>query len=346
MTENTRQKELSPILESDLFSNLLPDEKKYVSDRTGTLKLKKGGVLFSDGKKAEHLFLLQEGLLRIFKPREDGGEDEIASFAPGDIIGDFDFARDAEYDAYAEAAEDSMVIMFPKPGLTMDKIAIEEPVINSKILLNSAAMVTARIKSTRKVIIESSPWVRELHRKIYEDSSTGLWKQSFITDEINGILEDPMALIMLKPDRFKILVDTLGHEAGDKAMVKIAAILKNITHVEGRGWPMRFKSNETGILMNKCNADQAKALALAVSSDVAGITPVPLGNKEVFSFSGSIAWGIWPADDRSWDSLFTNTYKLLLDTWKEGGNKIVHYEQILQPRFQPVTQQRFRQGNI
>ena len=325
MAENTRKKALSPILESDLFSNLLPDEKKYISDRAAQVKLKKGEVLFHDGKKADHLFLLQEGLVRVFKPREDGGEDEIARFTSGDIIGDFDFARDAEYDANAETAEESTVIVFPKPGVSMEKIALEAPGINSKILLNSAAMVTARIKSTRKLIIESAPWVKELHRKIYEDSGTGLWKQSFITDEINGILEDPMALIMLKPDRFKILVDTLGHDAGDKAMVKIAAILKNITHRQGHGWPMRFKSNETGVLMNKCDAELANTLALAIAKEVAALAPVPLGGNESFPFSGSIAWGIWPADDKSWDSLFTNTYKLLMDTWKEGGNKIAHY---------------------
>ena len=325
MDENTRRNELSPILKSDLFSNLLPDEKKYVSDMAGKEALKKGEVLFSAGKTADRLFLLEDGLVRVFKPREEGGEDEIASFAPEDFIGDFDFARNAEYDAHAEAAEDSVLVMFPKAGVSMDKIASEAPGINSKILLNAAAMVTARIKSTRKLIIDSSPWIRELHRKIYEDSGTGLWKQTFITDEINGILEDPMALIMLKPDRFKILVDTLGHDAGDKAMVKIAAILKAITYKTGRGWPMRFKSNETGILMNKCNAELAETFAFFVSRQVAALPPVPLNSKESFSFSGSIAWGIWPADDKSWESLFTNTYKLLMDTWKEGGNRIAHY---------------------
>jgi len=325
MDDNTGKKEFSPILKSELFSNLLGDEKKYVSERSEKIKLKKGGTLFSSGKKAENLFLLEEGLVRVFKPREDGGEDEIAQFKPGDIIGDFDFARDANYDAHAEAAEDSLLIRFPKAGISMERIAQEAPDINSKILLNSAAMVTARIKSTRKLIIESAPWVRELHRKIYEDSGTGLWKQSFITDEINGILEDPMALIMLKPDRFKILVDTLGHDAGDKAMVKIAALLKAVIHKQGHGWPMRFKSNETGLLINKCNEDMARSTAALIHKAISLISPVPLNDNDSFSFTGSVAWAVWPENDKSWESLFNNTYKLLLDTWKEGGNKISHY---------------------
>jgi len=325
MAENIYQNEFSQILKSELFSNLLHDEKKYVSDRAGNIELKRDEVLFSAGKKADRLFLLLNGFLRVYKPREDGGEDDIASFAPGDIIGDFDFARDAEYDAHAVAAEDSELIVFPKPGFSMEAIAMEAPDVNSKILLNAAAMVTARIKSTRKLIIESAPWVRELHRKIYEDSFTGLWKQSFVTDEINAILEDPMALIMLKPDRFKILVDTLGHDAGDKAMIKIAWILKKITHKKGRGWPIRFKSNETGILLNKCDQEQAKAIAQVMYKAIANLPPVQLSETGIFSFSGSIAWGVWPTDNKCWDSLFDGTYKLLMDTWKGGGNKVVHY---------------------
>ena len=109
MVKNIGQKDaldLSAITKSDLFSNLLPEEKKSIIDRSGNLFLRKGGLLFSPGDKAEHLYLLHEGLIRIFKPLESGEDEEIARFTPGDIIGDFDFARCAEYDAQAEALED------------------------------------------------------------------------------------------------------------------------------------------------------------------------------------------------------------------------------------------------
>jgi diguanylate cyclase (GGDEF)-like protein len=216
--------------------------------------------------------------------------------------------------------------MFPKFGLSMEKFAQEEPQLNSRILFNSVAMVTGRIKATRKLVIESAYWVKELHRKVHEDPSTGLWKQTFINEEINQLLENPMALIMIKPDRFKILVDAQGHEAGDEAMILIAAILKNITRKLNRGWALRFKSNETGILINKCDSAEAESLALSISNSIASLPPVPLrGRNETFPFSSSISWGIWPQDDKSWDSLLDGIYALLLDTSKAGGNKIVRY---------------------
>ena len=327
MVGNIRRKEvldLSFILKSDLFSNLLPEERLFITEQTGTIMLRKGGSLFLPGDKAEHLYLLHEGVIRIFKNQEGGGDEEIARFTAGDIIGDFDFARSGKYDAQAEALEDCTLVMFPGYGLTMESIAMDAPKIVSRLLLNSAAMVTARIKSTRKLIIESMSWVQELHRKAHEDPGTGLWKQSFLTDEINRLLEDPMALIMLKPDRFKILVDARGHEAGDEAMIKIAAILKGITRRLNRGWALRFKSNETGLLINKCDAGQAESLAQSLSKAVAALSPVSLESGDFF-FSGSIAWGIWPKDNETWESLFAGTYELLMETWKAGGKKIVHY---------------------
>ena len=318
-------RDLSSIFDSNLFSNFLHSEKDAIMARTGIMQLRKGGLLFSPGEMAEHLYVLLRGLIRIIKTESNGSEDEIARFTPGSIIGDFDFARGAKYDAYAEALEDSTLVMFPDFNLSMEKFAMEEPQLNSRLLFNSIAMVTGRIKETRKVMFKEEYWAKELHRKAFEDPSTGLWKQTFLNEEINRLLENPMSLIMLKPDRFKILVDALGHDAGDEAMIKIAAILKGITRKLDRGWALRFKSNETGLLINKCDAALAEALARSIAGYIDAIPPVSLKKNEDFSFSGSIVWGVWPQDNKCWNSLFTGIYELLLDTNKAGGNKIIRY---------------------
>ncbi|MDR1507693.1 MAG: diguanylate cyclase [Treponema sp.] len=313
----------APIKKTELFSSLLEREVDYVAERSSVIHLRKKARLFSIGQKAEHFYMLTEGNIRVFKPRDDGGSDEMAQFAPGDTIGDFDFARKAEYDASAEASEDSVLIMFPAMGLSMEDFIAEEPHIVSRILLNSIVMMTSRIKSTQKMLLENLSWVNELHRRAYEDPGTGLWKQTFLSDEIDRILEVPTALIMLKPDRFKILVDSRGHAAGDEAMVKIAMMLKNITRRIGRGWPLRFKSNETGILINKCGVSLAEKVAKELSRAIASLPPVPAqGDIPAFSFSGTICYALWPEDGHNWDKLFEGCYSLLLDAWKQGGGKI------------------------
>jgi diguanylate cyclase (GGDEF)-like protein len=311
----------------ELFASIPEKELAAVRARAGVLQLRRKARLFSAGERAEHFYILLAGSIRVFRPGTDHEEDdEMARFSLGDTIGDFDFAQRALYDASAEALEDSLLLMFPGFGLTMDNFTQEEPHIAAKIYLNAIRMITSRIKAAQKVIMENMSWVQELHRLAYEDPGTGLWKQSFLTNEINQILEAPTALIMVKPDRFKILVDSRGHTVGDEAMIRIAKILKNSTRRLGRGWPLRFKSNETGVLLPRCPAAQAEAVAREIQKEIAALEPVlPQGNYPAFNFTSTICWGMWPEDHTGWDALLEGTYALLLDTWRAGGNRLARY---------------------
>jgi diguanylate cyclase (GGDEF)-like protein len=315
-----------PIQKTELFSTLLKNEMDFVISKSSVLHLRKGALLFSIGQKAAHFYILTRGAVRVFRPRGDEGVDEMARFTPGDCIGDFDFARGAAYDACAEAVEESELIMFPGYGLAMDSFVLEEPHIICRILLNAIVMMTGRIKSIQKLTVENLSWVQELHRRAYEDPSTSLWKQSFLTDEINRLLEAPTGIIMLKPDRFKILVDSRGHAAGDEAMIRIAAILRNISRRMGKCWPLRFKSNETGILMSTHGAAVVEEAAHELLDAIAALAPVPAqGDIPTFHFTATVSWAVWPDDDTVWDSLFQKNYDLLMETWCAGGNQAAHY---------------------
>jgi diguanylate cyclase (GGDEF)-like protein len=316
----------SRIKTAELFNCLLGDGYDYIVERSCVINLRKKARLFSIGQKAEHFYMLLKGAVRICKPREEGGDEELARYAPGDFVGDFDFARKSNYDAFAEALDDSMLAMFPAIGFSMDDLVYEAPHIASRILLNCVIMMTNRIKSTQKILLENFTWIKELHRRAYEDPGTGLWKQALLTDEINKNLDSPMAIILLKPDRFKILVDSRGHEAGDKAMVKLASILKVFIKKLGRGWALRFKSNETGLIIKKCPLKLAAEIAQKLSVAVSAITPVSAQkNLPAFSFSGTIAYSVWPDDGKAWEPLFDDTYALMLDTWKNGPGGAVNH---------------------
>jgi len=318
--------DLSLLCKTELFSSLDKNEIDFVVSHSGTFELPKGRTLFSSGEKASRFFILISGEIRVFKPNSDGSEEEMARFAAGDTIGDFDFARGAEYDACAEAAEDSRLIEFPGGGGTIDSLALKEPHIVCSILLNAIQMMTGRIISIRRLILENMHWVKELHRRAYEDPGTGLWKQILIADEIAGVLKDPSALIMLKPDHFKTLVDSRGHIAGDEAMVRIAIILKNIVRQAGHGWAMRFKSNEVGIIFNNCNMAKAEETVNDLFEFITDMEPVPeRDGLPEFSFTATIAWSLWTQDDPEWESLFQGTYAALLDGWHDGGKKIIRY---------------------
>ncbi|MDR2729765.1 MAG: cyclic nucleotide-binding domain-containing protein [Treponema sp.] len=310
----------------ELFSSLEQNEIDFVVSHSGLINLPKNDLLFSSGEKAAQFYILTSGEIRVFNKKEDGSEEEMARFTAGDTIGDFDFARGAEYDAYAEAGEDSALIVFPLAGFTIDSLAREDPHSVCSILLSAINMMTGRIKSTHKLILNNMSWVQELHRRAYEDAGTGLWKQTLINDEIINALNESAALIMLKPDRFKILVDSRGHSAGDEAMIRIAIILKNITRQIGHGWALRFKSNEVGLIINNCTAEQAEKIAHELFDFIRDMDAVPSQNDiPEFNFSATVSWAVWPNDEAEWETLFNGNYSSLLDNWKDGGNRIVHY---------------------
>jgi diguanylate cyclase (GGDEF)-like protein len=322
------QNDTSSILKTELFSSLLKKERDYVSSRSGIIHIKKGERLFSSGEIAKCFFKLQQGSIRIFKLKEDGSEDDLACFGSGETIGDFDFARGAVYDASAEAVQDSVLAVFPAPGIHMDMILKENPQTLSQILLSSIVMITSRIKSTQKNIVENISLVQELYRKAYEDFNTGLYKQSFLTDEINRLLEEPTAIIMMKPDNFKTLVDLRGHSAGDEAMVRIAMLLKLIVRRLGRGYALRFKSNEVGLLFTKCPLSAAQKIAEEIHIGVKNFEPVPAnGTIPEFRFTGTVSYAVWPDDGNKWDTLFQENYDSLLHHWRNGGNTVVHFSQ-------------------
>jgi diguanylate cyclase (GGDEF)-like protein len=326
ITMTASKVDLSLIQKTELFLNLAQNEIDFIVSRAGLLNLTKGKQLFTSGEKARHLKKKKKGTIRVFKPHDDGSEDEMAMFTTGDTIGDFDFARGAEYDAIAEASEDSELITFPAMELTMNSLAQEKPRVVCNILLNAIVMMTGRIKSVNKLILDNMSWVQQLHRRAYEDSSTGLWKQALINDEIINVLSEPAALIMLKPDRFKILVDSRGHSAGDEAMVRIAIILKNITRKVGHGWSLRLRSNEVALIFDNIDEEQANEIAKELFDAIIAMEPVPAQDENPeFHFSATVSWAIWAKDDPEWLSFYSGTYAALMDAWRDGGEKIVRY---------------------
>jgi hypothetical protein len=68
-------------------------------------------------------------------------------------------------------------------------------------------------------------------------------------------------------------------------------------------------------------------LAEKLHEEIAALPQVPAdGDIPAFSFSGTVAWGVWPKDEKIWSSLQEGSHELLMNTWKDSGNTVVHYK--------------------
>ncbi|MFQ3546906.1 MAG: diguanylate cyclase [Termitinemataceae bacterium] len=310
---------------SELFSGLLEDDNGYVLSRVSAMQIRKGAVLFSPGDCAERFYIVINGSIRVFRQKENGSTEEIALFTAHDVLGEFDFARRAVYDATALAAEDTELLCFPGIGFTMDSLSKEKPDTVSRIMLRALAIISSRLRSTQKLITENTSWVQELRRRAFEDPATGLWNRTFLEEEISRELQAPMAIILMKPDRFKVLVDTWGHHAGDDAMAAIAGILKGIIRRIGRGWALRLKSNEVGLCISKCDLASAADIAEQLHHRIAQIPPPPVAGMPEsprFTFSATVVYGLWPDVDEDWKQAVQSVYAFLMEQWQAGGNRV------------------------
>jgi CRP-like cAMP-binding protein len=71
--------------------------------------IKKKGLVYSEGDRADTLYILKEGRIKITRLAEDGREMTMDIIEPGDIFGELALAGETERETNAEALEDSFI---------------------------------------------------------------------------------------------------------------------------------------------------------------------------------------------------------------------------------------------
>ena len=126
------------------------------------------------------------------------------------------------------------------------------------------------------------------------DVLTGLPNRALFVDRLEQALarsertDGLVAVIFLDLDRFKTINDSLGHDAGDRVLVEVAARLQDV--VRPSDTLARFGGDEYTVLCEPTSAYQGLAIAdrLAVALSV----PIESGGHEVFlTASVGIAFG-------------------------------------------------------
>jgi CRP/FNR family cyclic AMP-dependent transcriptional regulator len=88
----------------------LPDkDKDEMASMMKERNIKKKGFVYSEGDRADTLYILKEGRIKITHLTEDGRELTIDIIEPGDIFGELTLAGEEERETSAEALADSFI---------------------------------------------------------------------------------------------------------------------------------------------------------------------------------------------------------------------------------------------
>ena len=307
-----------------LFSQLRDAELRTISRYSGYRSFASGEVVFSQGSHREELYLIKTGSVVIRRIAEGGGEgqaQDIARFVAGEVFGEMDLLDTAPRSASALAEEATTLLVFPDEVPFQDLLE-KHPYVFARILRKLLGEIAGRIRAIDKLVSEKAPWIEELKRQLLRDKLSGLYNRAYLEEELPRMLSGsrPVSLLVVKPDNFKTINDTCGHDAGDRTLVLIAEALK-LCLAEG-DLGVRYRGDEyCAVLPGHAPGDAAR-IGECVRSSVGRVDVAQVTQGAVTSLPVSVGVATWPDSAADAKSLVAKSFERMLKVRGEGGNRV------------------------
>jgi CRP/FNR family transcriptional regulator len=138
---------------SRLFADLAPHETEVILSVCEERILVGGEELFHESDAGDSLFIVQSGRVDIFKNIRADVDRSLASFGPGDVIGEVSFIDGARRSATARTTEASSFLVLSRQSFA--RVQQERPEIAANVYRNMAAIVAARLRTTNELYREA-----------------------------------------------------------------------------------------------------------------------------------------------------------------------------------------------
>jgi diguanylate cyclase (GGDEF)-like protein/PAS domain S-box-containing protein len=163
---------------------------------------------------------------------------------------------------------------------------------------------------------------QQLEHRTFHDALTGLPNRTLCLDRIRQAIERSKrrgnylyALLFIDIDRFKLVIDSLGHTAGDKLLLHMSAELQ--THIRGLDTLARVGGDEFAVLLEEIKS-QAEAIHIAKRILEGLRQPVEI-DGHTFYASASVGGVIGPAEYDRPEELLQNA-SIAMNTARQAGN--------------------------
>jgi len=319
----------SVLSENSIFSTLNAAEIARIAGQVELVNFAAGETVFTIGDEATNMYIVVSGDISVIKSDDYGNSREIAKIIKGDNLGEMDMISGIPRNVTALADTPLVLLRFPAPPLTFPRFLSDNPGPGSKILYAFIGDIAERTRAANDVLKENSPHIQELRHQIYEDKLTRLYNKTFLEENLPlklGANAQPVTLMMIKPDNFKQVNDQAGHDAGDKLLVHLAALLPGILPPDSL--LVRYLGNEFALVLSGCGPKGARALAKTIRQfynalDVSRYFPV-----DDFQLTVSIGIAVFPAHAGNAADLIEQAHQLPLIGRERGGNLILTPEDL------------------
>nr|WP_255811335.1 GGDEF domain-containing protein [Treponema denticola] len=230
-----------------------------------------------------------------------------------------------EQKAIASANENSIILSFPKDGVPMEEVFKNNPVTYAQLLKSYLVMVSRRTRKANSLIKENSPIMKELQKQVYGDKLTGLFNKAYLEENIADFMKSSFSLIMMKPDNFKAINDTYGHEKGDACLTFIGNHLSHFLDTDSV--LIRYQGNEFAVLTPELERDGAASLAEKIKAELENLDISPVLNSP-FKLSMSLGILLYPDTKIEKTEFIKQCAEMPLIGRARGGSQILFEEDI------------------
>jgi CRP/FNR family transcriptional regulator len=131
-----------------VFENLRPEELDALARAAWRQVYQRGQEVFSQGSRANKMFLIKAGRVKLSKITEDGDELTLDIRKAGDFLGENMLLEDTNYPLTATCLEDTLVCGFTKQDF--EKLVLDHPLIGLQVIKNLSKRIdwlTSRVGS-------------------------------------------------------------------------------------------------------------------------------------------------------------------------------------------------------
>jgi diguanylate cyclase (GGDEF)-like protein len=312
-----------------LFSTLKKRELSVLADYSEYHHFDPGDLIFEEGHRSREICVIKKGEVLISKHRGDEGEMELARFIQGECFGELDLLDNTPHTASAVADAKTILLIFPMKGVLFEDVVHNHPEMFARILHKLLAMIAGRIRSANTLISEKTQWIQDLRRKLYKDKLTGLHNRAFLEEDFEDLLPeygDMTSMLLMKPDNFKEINDTCGHDAGDRVLKVIASTVKSV--MREKDVAIRYRGDEFALVLPDTCCETAISIAHSLSHSIKGLNLSSFLNDHSLCISITVSIGVATYPQHAPDSraLTRIACNKMFEAREQGGDLILYMD--------------------
>jgi len=199
--------------------------------------------------------------------------------------------------------------------------------------------IVGRVWSFRD-ITKQAQLEKQLEYQATHDALTGLPNRILLTDRIHQNIQtasrqdQKFAVLFFDLDRFKLINDSLSHEAGDNLLCLIAERLYKAIRREDT---LTRLSGDEFVMVIPGFTDETHIINIANKLLKIFETPFKICNREI-NMSTSIGISLFPSDGKTFNSLLKCADMAMYRAKDKGGNQFQFYT----PKLNQLNQKRFK----